>query len=819
MKKKHILGLMLAVLMLFNVFPTAGATAENISESDEDLVLVDELGDDLITIEPEEDEVIFVEDPDSLVKEEFTVFEQGYVLLPAGSFVFKSADGLEKLGSFAEDAVVYAVVSDRAENEADSWLEIRFDTDAAKEADEEYLVAYVQFGEVTVLDAAETEELLKELNEDLTTRSFEDHLLPLVEFVPGEETAELLPVEEDEVVAASAITITSQPKSAAVLDGTKVTFSVEAVGTGALSYVWQYKNPGGSWKKYGSTNQSITVTASAARDGRQHRVIITDEAGNTATSAAATLTIVPIQIISQPQSVSAFDGTKVTFSVEAIGTSALSYVWQYKNPGGSWKNYGSTNQSITVTASATRDGRQHRVIITDEAGNTVTSEAATLSVVYIMITSQPESVTAFNGTKVTFSVEAQGVGELSYVWQYRNPGGSWKNYGSTQQSITVTASATRNGRQHRVIVTDEAGNTVTSEPATLTVEMIRIISQPQSVSAVEGTKVTFSVEAEGVGELSYVWQYKNPGGDWKNYGSTQQSITVTASATRDGRQHRVIVTDEDGNTITSEPATLTLSPLGITSQPQSVTAFVGTVVTFSVEAKGVGTLSYVWQYKNPGGEWKNYGSTKSSIAVTAAAVRSGRQHRVIVRDSAGNEVISEAATLTVEMIRIIEQPQSATVVTGTKVTFSVEAEGASALSYVWQYKNPGGEWKNYGSTKQSITVTAAAARDGRQHRVIIRDADGNELISEFATLTVISEFVLGDVTYQAITSTTCRVLSYSGSDASLVIPETVQGMTVVEIGEEAFMNNTTLVSIDLPDTITVIQARAFKGCTNLAQMG
>ena len=171
------------------------------------------------------------------------------------------------------------------------------------------------------------------------------------------------------------------------------------------------------------------------------------------------------------------------------------------------------------------------------------------------------------------------------------------------------------------------------------------------------------------------------------------------------------------------------------------------------------------------------------------------------------------------MIRIIDQPQSATVVTGTKVTFSVEAEGASTLSYVWQYRNPGGDWKNYGSTHKSITVTASALRDGRQHRVIIRDADGNELISEFATLTVISEFVIGDVTYQAISSTTCRVLSYSGSEASLVIPETVQGLTVVEIGEEAFMNNTTLVSIDLPDTITAIQARAFKGCTNLAHMG
>ena len=74
------------------------------------------------------------------------------------------------------------------------------------------------------------------------------------------------------------------------------------------------------------------------------------------------------------------------------------------------------------------------------------------------------------------------------------------------------------------------------------------------------------------------------------------------------------------------------------------------------------------------------------------------------------------------------------------------------------------------------------------------------------------------VTFEAITDTTCCIVSYTGSASSLTIPETVEGMTVTEIGVEAFMNNTTLVSIDLPDTITVIRARAFKGCTSLSSM-
>ena len=57
--------------------------------------------------------------------------------------------------------------------------------------------------------------------------------------------------------------------------------------------------------------------------------------------------------------------------------------------------------------------------------------------------------------------------------------------------------------------------------------------------------------------------------------------------------------------------------------------------------------------------------------------------------------------------------------------------------------------------------------------------------------------------------------------ATLTIPECVgddSWFVVTEVGEEAFMGEEDLVSITLPDTITVIRARAFKNCTNLSKM-
>ena len=83
---------------------------------------------------------------------------------------------------------------------------------------------------------------------------------------------------------------------------------------------------------------------------------------------------------------------------------------------------------------------------------------------------------------------------------------------------------------------------------------------------------------------------------------------------------------------------------------------------------------------------------------------------------------------------------------------------------------------------------------------------------------VVNSQVIIEIIYQDIDSNTVRVASYSGSNSELTIPETYNGKTVVEIGSSAFENHTELTSIDLPDTITVIGARAFAGCSSLSSM-
>ena len=80
--------------------------------------------------------------------------------------------------------------------------------------------------------------------------------------------------------------------------------------------------------------------------------------------------------------------------------------------------------------------------------------------------------------------------------------------------------------------------------------------------------------------------------------------------------------------------------------------------------------------------------------------------------------------------------------------------------------------------------------------------------------------VINDVTYELVDESWV-VTGYTGTASSLVIPETLPGyddVYVTVIGESAFENNAILESIDLPDTITVIERCAFKNCSNLSSM-
>ena len=202
-----------------------------------------------------------------------------------------------------------------------------------------------------------------------------------------------------------------------------------------------------------------------------------------------------------------------------------------------------------------------------------TSNAATLTVTAAAptITTQPSNQTVTEGATATFTVAATGTGTLTYQWQYKkNSTDSWHNSTSTTTgyntaTLKVIGTSTRNGYQYRCVVTDGNGVTTTSNAATLTVTSGPVItSQPSNQTVAVGATATFRVVASGTGTLKYQWQWKSSTGSWTNCtsattGYNTKTLKVEGTNGRNGYQYRCIVTDGNGETVTSSAAKLTVT--------------------------------------------------------------------------------------------------------------------------------------------------------------------------------------------------------------------------------------------------------------------
>ena len=62
------------------------------------------------------------------------------------------------------------------------------------------------------------------------------------------------------------------------------------------------------------------------------------------------------------------------------------------------------------------------------------------------------------------------------------------------------------------------------------------------------------------------------------------------------------------------------------------------------------------------------------------------------------------------------------------------------------------------------------------------------------------------------------LMGYTGSNDVVVIPDTINGYAVASIGMNAFVENTSLTSVTIPNSVTNIGDEAFNACTNLTSV-
>ena len=91
----------------------------------------------------------------------------------------------------------------------------------------------------------------------------------------------------------------------------------------------------------------------------------------------------------------------------------------------------------------------------------------------------------------------------------------------------------------------------------------------------------------------------------------------------------------------------------------------------------------------------------------------------------------------------------------------------------------------------------------------------DELIEKRENMPVNKGITFGDFGYEVLSDSTVQINTYTGSDATVNIPASIDGHAVSAIGEGAFGSCETLENITLPSTIKTIGKSAFVLCSNL----
>jgi len=182
-------------------------------------------------------------------------------------------------------------------------------------------------------------------------------------------------------------TITQQPQTQDRCPDDTVIFTVQASGSGTLSYQWQKDqtnqprvNLTDGGRVSGATTPTLTISEVEYSDVARYRCVVTDDECSRA-SDEALLTLTPTAILTHPSAQTVGEGGTASFSVVAEGAGTLNYQWQ-KNGADlvdDGRIVGANTADLQITNCDSGDEGNYRCVVSGYCG-TQTSNAATLTV-------------------------------------------------------------------------------------------------------------------------------------------------------------------------------------------------------------------------------------------------------------------------------------------------------------------------------------------------------------------------------------------------------------------------------------------------------
>ena len=454
----------------------------------------------------------------------------------------------------------------------------------------------------------------------------------------------------------------------------------------------------------------------------------------------------PVTILSQPADTAVAMGERFNVEVIAQGE-GLKYQWYFRNAGETvFHKSGVRDNTYDDVMTAARAGREVYCVITDAAGNSVTTDTARIDVIpniKLEILQQPADQIVDLGERFNAEVIAQGEG-LKYQWYFRNAGETiFHKSGVRDNTYDDVMTVARNGREVYCVITDAFGNTVTTDTVKLIAnpgEVLKIVQQPGNAEAKLGENFMVEVIAQGEG-LRYQWFYRNAGGKtFVKSGVRDNTYDDVMTAARAGREVYCVITDAYGNTVTTDTVKLIAIPthtLAILQQPANAEAKLGENFMVEVIAQGDG-LRYQWFYRNAGETiFHKSGVRDNTYDDVMTTARAGREVYCVITDAFGNTVTTDTVKLVAlpsQTLEILQQPRDAEAKLGENFMVEVIAQG-DGLRYRWYFRNRGQSvWHLSSVRDNTYDDVMTAARAGREVYCVITDAFGNTVTTEIVRL-------------------------------------------------------------------------------------
>ncbi|MBI2947185.1 MAG: immunoglobulin domain-containing protein [Verrucomicrobia bacterium] len=467
----------------------------------------------------------------------------------------------------------------------------------------------------------------------------------------SDETGAFVDSQGAVLVVNAVSAFTQQPQSQTVVEGTNVTFTVQATGAPPPRLQWQFNGV----DIPGETGASLSLQNVRPPNAGQYSVVASNPAGST-NSAAATLTVVTAPAVSrQPQSQTAKAGDAVSFTVSVSGTEPIQYRWRFvagaAGPASPSRGNsvallsagkqaalpgseipGATGPTLTVPNVQAGNVGEYFAVVSNLAGTAVSSGAKLDVLAPATITQHPQNQIANAGGTATFSVAATGTAPLIHQWRVNGvdvPGATNATFAMTNIQATDAGAV-------QVVVANAAGPVV-SNPATLTVNQgVTIVTHPASQSATNGASVVFSVVAAGTPPLAYQWRFEG-----QNLpGQTGSSLTIASVGIVNSGRYTVAVRNVAGEVVSNEANLGVIEPPSIQTQPANQSVNLGATVTFTVVASGDAPLAYQWQKNGV----NIPGATGPTLTISNVQPGDQGTYNVVV-SNAGGALTSNSATL------------------------------------------------------------------------------------------------------------------------------------------------------------------------------